>query len=595
MKLQFVINKKRRSLISCSQCRRKKQKCDERKPSCTRCLVNQSECEYKRVAKPKKCNASLDQTNVFSIFGNDSQKRQVGLLEQESVTPVSRIPSPGEFDSLMLRLDELCGTTGVEEVQDYEQQYEPLEEVGEVGTVALEADGLIESEDNVEDKVSQNTTSTSLMPFKSSSLDLDLEFEALTIISTSENIKGDFTKYNKCYPMLLSLAYSDKAVMFTFAGWILSMKKEDAMADKFLKESENLFNSVESRLVSSRVSNEELMGVVVSQTCHALLASSRGDYRSWRNMFENIYKLFCLLGIDEVIELFKGNTFLCWVLGWFFYQDTFRLGRLSKKSVFGPLFSKNTYVKLIDAISRHKIEGQCPRYGCGPLTACCATLCIKMGEVNTLYDLYKVKLNELNSFNREKIEPVLNNTKISRSEQFEFLDSDVYQNYDRMRMHFYSWFDKKVNILEEKISQTEPNLDYVDAADRKGEQFCQFHDVLKNSVRIFLKMRLLNCSPTSFEIKILCTEIIDGIRKLVAWDLNNNLLLPFLIAGACVYEKDDRMMFEKAYEELKRYLKSENLTKAWNMIQSIWKSSANHYHENLADIISIIDSDVCVF
>ena len=583
MKLQFVINKKRRSLISCSQCRRKKQKCDERKPFCTRCVINHSECEYKRVAKPKKCNANLDQMNVFSVFGSDGGKREMGLLEQGSVSPVSRISSPGELDSLMLRLDDLYASGSMQEMQDDEQQFESLEQAGEM-----------QVQDEVEDEVKQ--TSTSLSPFKSSSLDLDLEFQALTIISTSDNIQGDFTKYNLCYPMLLSLAYSDKTVMFTFAGWILSMKKEESMAEKFLRESEALFNSVESRLVTSRVSNEELMGVVVSQTCHALLASSRGDYGSWRNMFENIYKLFCILGIDEVIELFQGNTILCWVLGWFFFQDTFRLGRLSKKAVFGPLFSKNTYVKLIDAISRHKIEGQNNRVGVGPLTACCAALCIKMGEVNTLYDLYKVKLNELNRYNKEKIEPVLGNDRISRIERFKLLDSDVYQNYDRMRMHFYSWFDKKVNILEKKISLTEPNLDYIEVTDHRREQLCQFHDVLKNSIRIFLKMRLLNCSPTGFEIKVLCTEIIDGIRKLVTWELNFNLILPFFIAGSCVYEKTDRLMFEKVYEELKKYLKSENLTKAWNMTQRVWNSSASkENHGNLADIISIIGSDVCVY
>lgn len=588
IKLQFVINKKRRSMISCLECRRKKQKCDEIKPSCSRCITSHTSCEYKRVPRLKRNNFNVE-TKVLNLFAGDCgvaiDKEKIRSVDPCKVSNISQNLSSQKLDSLKPKTDEFRGSRRLEEVDNFKR----IELLNQPSRIVLDEEEGFSRGDDAE-------YNDNLKTFKSTPLDLDLEFQALTILSVSDNMKDHFAKYNQCYPLLLSLAFSDKTVMFTFAGWILSIKNESTAAERFLQESAKLVESAEKNLLTSGISNEKLTGVVVSQTCHALLASSRGDYVSWRGMFEKIYKLFYLLDIDEAIDLFQDNPFLCWVLGWLFYQDTFRLGKLSKKEVFGPLFSKHTYVKLINVMSRHEINDLNYRLGCGPLTKCCATLCIKMGEVNTLYDLFKVKLDELNKYNQEQIGPTLANQDLSRNDLFEFLESEIYHKYHKMKLHFYSWFDKKVGILEEKISQTQPNLDYVGLTDIQKKQLGIFHHVLKSSIRVFLKMRFLNCSPTNFEIKLLYTEIIEGIRKLVTWELSNNLLLPFLIAGTTVYKTADRLMFKKTYEELRKHLKSENLTKVWNITQSIWKSSGRKdNYGNLADLINIIGSDVCVF
>lgn len=429
-----------------------------------------------------------------------------------------------------------------------------------------------------------------------SSLELDLEFQALAIISSSDNMKDYFNKYNQCYSLILSLAYSNKTVMYTFAGWLLSINQLP-VAEKFLKQSTKLFELTESNLLSS---NEDFVGditgVIVSRTCHALIASSKGDYASWRKIFEKIYKLLDQLGIEEAFGLFQDNPFACWVLGWFFYQDIFKLGRLSNREVFGPLFSKNTYKKLIEVTAYSKIKNPGFPAGCGPLTRCCSNLYITMGEVNTLYDLFAVKLQELNKYKEIFINPIIENKSISRNNLTYFLDSDIYKKYDSMKKHFYSWFNMKVGVLEEKICHTEPNLDIPGLTDDQKNRLNLFHDILKISLQVFLKVRILGCSTANLQIKLLREEIVSGLHKLVAWELNNYLLFPFLIAGTSVHEEVDKLRLKKLYCELKTRLKSGNLEKVWEMIKNVWDSYDDKDKvQNTGDLLSVIDCDVCVF
>lgn len=456
----------------------------------------------------------------------------------------------------------------------------------------------LNSEDDVaEDKQkgAKNDIGNRFSGFESS-LELDLEFQALTIISSSQNMKDYFNKYNQCYSLILPLAYSNKTVMFTFAGWLMSINQLP-VAEKFLNRSTKLFESTESKLLSgSKDFAGDITGVIVSRTCHALLASSKGDYASWRKIFEKIYKLLDQLGIDEAIGLFRDNPFACWVLGWFFYQDIFKLGRLSNKEVFGPLFSKNTYKKVIEVTAYCNIKNPGFPSGCGPMTRCCTNLYITMGEVNTLYDLFAVKLQELNKYNEVFIYPILENKMISRSNLTYFLDSDIYKKYDNMKRHFHSWFQMKVGVLEKKICQTAPNLNIQGLTDDQKNKLDLFHDILKKSLRVFLKVRILGCSTANLQVKLLCEEIMSGIHNLISWELNNYLLFPFLIAGTSVYEKVDKLRLQKLYCELRTYLKSGNLEKVWEMIQHVWDSYAGRDEDqNAGDLLSVIDCDVCVF
>ncbi|GAV26633.1 hypothetical protein PMKS-000087 [Pichia membranifaciens] len=301
----------------------------------------------------------------------------------------------------------------------------------------------LNSEDDVaEDKQkgAKNDIGNRFSGFESS-LELDLEFQALTIISSSQNMKDYFNKYNQCYSLILPLAYSNKTVMFTFAGWLMSINQLP-VAEKFLNRSTKLFESTESKLLSgSKDFAGDITGVIVSRTY-----------------------------------------------------------------------------------------------------------------------------------------------------------SDIYKKYDNMKRHFHSWFQMKVGVLERKICQTAPNLNIQGLTDDQKNKLDLFHDILKKSLRVFLKVRILGCSTANLQVKLLCEEIMSGIHNLISWELNNYLLFPFLIAGTSVYEKVDKLRLQKLYCELRTYLKSGNLEKVWEMIQHVWDSYAGRDEDqNAGDLLSVIDCDVCVF
>lgn len=566
MKLQFVINKRRRSLISCTECRRRKQKCDEAKPSCTRCLTNNAICNYAKPSKPKleklRRKRQIEGTHVFSSFNGSAR---------------DDVANEGE--------------TAAFSVFEFLDASEKEKEPGEIYELIAENFDNKERQEEVTDIVKNCPTL-----FSSSSLELDLEYEALTIIASSAYMKDYFNKYNQCYSLILPLAYSNKTVMFTFAGWLLSINQL-SYGDKFLNESSRLFDATEKKLLkNSSDSTDELTGVVVSQTCHALLASSRGDYISWRRMFERIYKLLDQLGIDEAINLFQNNPFACWVLGWFFYQDIFKLGKISNREIFGPLFSKNTYKKIIEMTAYNSIENLDLPSGCGPMTKCCVELFIIMGEVNTLYDLFTVKFVELKRFSGAYIDPIIESKSLSEHDLMYFLDSSIYKKYHGMEKHFHSWFSMKVGVLEAKLCQTNPNMNIPGLTDKQKANLGLFHDILKDSLRVFLKVKTLGYSIASFQIKVLCGQIIDGVQRLASWELNNYLLFPFLIAGTSVCDTVDKLRLQKLHHELKAYLKSGNLDKVWEMIQHVWNSyDVRDGEDSFGDVMSVIDCDVCVF
>lgn len=551
MKFQFVVNKKKRSLISCIECRRKKQKCDELKPTCTRCLTNNRTCIYlMKTSKVSKIQQSSFNKCISIFSAVNSQKKKDNIKEKG-----------------------ICKTLTKCRIHENHQNNNYL--------IEHENKGGIENENNKDE-------------FDIFLLDLDLEYQALTILSTSEHVKDKFNRYNKCYSLILPVAYSNKSVMFSFVGWILSMKKNN-QAEKFLNESAKICNIMEAKvLLDENNYSNDLQCIIVSETCQAILASSRGDYITWKKMFEKTYNLLKHKGIENSISLLQDNAAACWVLTWFFYQDIFKLGKTSAGEFFGPLFPKNIYKKIIDISTKHKVSDSFSC--CGPLTKCCLDLYIITGEVKTLYDLYIVKFKELDNYNKEFVAPTVEDPIVSEQEIYKFIKSENYKKYQRMKDHFYSWFGMKAGVLELKIAEAKPNLDLEGYTNEQIEKLKRFHELLKLSVKIFLKVKILKCSITSYEIKILCKQVLIRIQSLISWEINNCLLFSFLIASSCIYERTDQIMVQLLYEDLKKYMTSDNLNKAWETIQIIWNSYSNNKSKgNLEDILSIIDFGVCVF
>lgn len=520
------------------ECRRRKQKCDEIKPSCTKCLKKGICCQY------RKAYFCQNETNNVA---NEKERNKASAYYSDKQCKVKHYSS--------------------NRIEDLNMDNDPIEQIhfNQLNT----------------SKNSPSMCEPLPLDFDLTldvCLDLDLEYKALTVLSTSENMKDYFNKYNYCYPILRSLAYSNKCVLFTFTGWLLSIN-ENSEADKFLNHSLKLFDSSKSIGIGF---NDDLVGIIVSQTCYCLFSSSRGDYNSWRLMFERTYNLLEQLGIDEAIERLQDNTAICWVLGWFFYQDIFKVGNFFNKNVSGPFFSKTIHQKFINQRSSHE------NVKIGPISKSCSNLYIIMGEVKTLYDLYIVKQKDLNNLKKKILNILLDGKEHG-------WNLDDYKKYDEMRTHFYNWFRMKVQVLEEKLEKTEINTEYREYSLEQQEKLLVFHSITKLALKIFLRIKILGLSVSALEIKTYNLEILKGIEKLITWNLNTYILFPFLIVGTCVCEELDKIMFTTVYEELKVYLKSGNLSKIWETIQQVWGYREKNGINNRETCNDIKEFDVCIF
>lgn len=549
--MKFIINKKRRSVVSCTECRRKKQKCDEIKPSCTQCLKSGVSCVYNKT-KYSQNNKKIGNKKIRRETAEFNSNKNQSTIEHSYSDKIEEL----NMDNNNNQVDLVA----------FNNEFDDL----------LQLDAFVEDIPSIFGSPIHDFD----LPMNFG-LDLDLEFRALTLLSTSENMKSYFNKYNyHSYSFLRTLAYSNKAVLYTLTGWILSIN-QNPEAEEFLNQSIKLLKSGDSITPEF---NDECIGIIVSQTCLCILSSSQGNYNLWHSMFEELYKLLDKLGIDRAIDRVKNSTAICWVLGWLFYQDIFKVGTFFNKSISGPLFPKTVHQKFINerAVYRKKDVGR--------ICSSCTDLIIIMGEIKTLYDLFFIHLKNSKKLDDDKF---INST--SNKELPQVLSPDIYRQNDEIQNHFYKWFKYKVDILEEKLAHTEINIDDCDYPLEQQENLKIFHSILKKSLKVFLRVKILGILVSNYEIKLLCSEILKGINQLVSWDLNNYILFPFFIVGTSLYEENDKFAFTNIYKQLKVYLQSGNLSKVWETIQNVWRHREATGIQTNKDYIAIHDFDVCLF
>lgn len=552
MELKFVINKGRRCKLSCMACRKSKQKCDGSKPSCTTCIKKGIDCHYTENHK----------SVVFSKRTIDS--KNTGKINKYCYDTIN-------YNNSIYGDDDPNFLENIDGDMDY----------------YLRNKSNSEEENQSKEIMYYNEKNYDLVG--SSSLDLDLDFKATSLLLQTTDLDVYFNRYNKCALFLLPLALKNKMVMHSFAGWLLCMQKNPE-SDKFINESKRLGKIARSQVIASPKIDENVLNIMIAQTCQAIIGSLRGNYDFWRVSLQETTEMFNLIGVDNVLGLCKLCGAGYWVVGWFFLHNVFKLRKIADCEIYDSLIPKEIFLNIVDLTSQNLNENVAQ---CGPLTRSCVELFLLMSDAKSLYYLYKIKKQKINDHYRKLIKPALENNTIENSQKQDFLNSNIYQHYDYEYKNFLSFFKEKALGLEIKIESQEPRLDFFDLTEESKFHIYIYHNILKKTLLLFLKTNIMNYSLKNLEVKLLVKEMITEFEKIVQWEKNSYLLFSFFILSVSAYELEDRIAMEILYNKYKHYVGNESLTKIWKTVKNFWNSFTE---TGLAgEPMNILETDICIF
>lgn len=682
-RIRFVGSKTKRSIVSCNECRRRKKRCDEKRPQCGACTKRRVECLYQRDRKDDESEQEEQQKKVKCSDGGDSGKKE---------DPENAVIGNHNNDDDQNKIEEVVGIMPRQSLLD-----EPVDELG--NQILVVAKGGTGAETGVGEMVSvsspgwynrytlfspadsnefqsldpmsftrggnggsggssRNSVSSGLGPdisvninfdppldsmhgFGNISMNLEMDldslaksiigsFDAMSFKEKPQTTLGRGTdKFLKSCSLLLPLAYRSRPILMALCAWILSMNG-DIQTSQFLDESLMICDRLEFKIdYSGEWDEDDLIDYIVSLTCLTIISTINGDTGLWKLSFERLYTGLRKVGLDMLLVMIKKqenkNVFL-WAINWFFYQDVFKMIKVTSKRLLGPLFSKKEYMKFItngasESVSTNDIRG----LTASPPTltasasrssgatassnkdfllkkffdksiSCCMNLYVALGEINALYDQFSIKIQSPILVYYKHVEPVMR--ELTEEEKLEFVHSDVYLEYEAIRYDFHSWVQEKTALLEKRVQECSIINEGFGPIE---EEMVVYFKVMKLSVLLYLKFKLQELSATSYEVKQIVLNIFEKMRfllKVANGRFNSGqLLFPLLIIGANVCEVRDRIMIKSFYVKMRRSMgtNTKNLELVWTIIQEFWRLNPDGLSfEMWQNILNKYDWNVCV-
>lgn len=635
MNIKFVDLNQKRSTLSCNECRRRKKRCDELKPSCTACMKRSVGCVYSsdKVDKQTKKKKTGIKINSYQIKEKVLDLAKEKELNDKSIQEVETISSDSPKHLQQQQQQVLQKSSNLEMfLQSFHKEStldsHLINNHGfslKNGSTTLQLNDL--NPQSISPLFQMNLDNISLSPLFGSTqdfsninlpenffmesnipklslnqpLDLDLEFVANSILSSFDESVLTAYKFKKCYKILFSLTKKSKAVLFCTVAFVLMMN-DDNRFEQFLLEARRHLSDLKLT-VNTQFQEDDLINYIVCLTCQSLIGSCVGDLLLWRQCFEDIYEILNELGLNEVLKMLQkeeNKNAFTWVVHWFFYQDVLKMVKVLSNKKIGPVFSKFEYRQVLkDSFPQSDVKEDIEmtsREAVDPSFACSIKLYIILGEINSLYDQFVQKLKLPINHYYKTIKTTIQNLK-TEEERIEFLNSAEYFAYEDVRMEFHDWVQKNTQELEKKISLVEPetaNLKHLPLEDFRN--VIALFGLMKRSVLLYLKVKIKELSTPSYEIKQVMLHILRDTRELIGTNLNDYLFFPFLICGASVCEYRDRLMVKSNYLKLMKHTKCRsNLEQIWKIIQEFWNVNPNGYtFEMWQNVINKLDWNICI-
>lgn len=614
-KIRFVGNKSKRSIVSCNECRRRKKRCDEKRPKCSACVKRKVNCEYFKDLKENKNIKKIEEIN-----NNDNDKGIISNQNNNEIILDINNNDKIEIDNQNIIIEK---NDNISPGWDKLMIFSPNESTNEFQSLDSPTNNFfIINNNNNNNNVNSEFINFNNIEFNNLfnnlnndlNFEIDLEFIARSIIDSfiKNDINSEFDnkfkdKFLKSFSLLLPLTKTSKPILIILSAWILSIKN-DYKLSKFIDESLKICDKLEIKIdYSEDWDEDDLINLIVSLTGLTIISSNNSDTALWKASFERLYSCLRKIGLEMLFFIIKNNNnkkIFHWVINWFFYQDIFKMIKVTSNRLLGPLFSKKEYLKFIksteednnDNNNELKIENENEiliNKCFDNSISCCINLFVVLGEINALYDQFIIKIQEPIKTYYQFILPIMNS--LNEEEQIKFVNSEIYLNYELIRFKFHSWVQDKTLLLEKRI------LDC--SIFNKGigpieEDLIIYFKVMKLSVLLYMKFKIKELTATNYEIKQIVLDIFAKMRFLVKIKkFSNKLLFPLLMIGANVCEYRDRIMIKGFYIKMLENSESnkKNLQQVFTIIQEFWKLNPNGVSfEMWQNVINKYDWNVCI-
>lgn len=642
---KFVDVKIKRSHGRCEECRRRKKKCDESKPSCSSCLKRHVDCVYKKHVRqarrwasksskqPKSARSSTSsstsstRSSVDSVFSTTPTSQpldsadSVDSIAPQELTTVATAGSPigKDIDVLSEPCSPLADTLG------YNGMIPKIESTGILSPGFAEdsldlkdfVESVLKNGSNLDEGISYTYIDT-MDPIcadanafqrqlqqlsRMSGGDSELELSARTFLNNFKYFASDSEKYNRSFSLFLPLAYKSKAVLYAISGWGMTiLNKDHVKAVKYLEKSMALCVEMHERLLKEpeNMSQKEVVSLVGGLTCHVLAASSRGDSTVWKDSFERLYSTLSTIGIESFFHNVESSLGL-FILNVLFYNDVLKVIKVTDDQKVGTLFPLSEYRKIISYFSNYdsKALDQGLRENStvstmelmDPVMGCCIGLFFRLAELNNLYDIFVAKIHNL----VETWGPLRRQMDyMTEEEKVDFVLKPDYMHYEDVRVRFHDWIEVSAERLYKSISETLPHvsaLTHIDSQVQRERHLTYFR-VLQFTLLLFLQIKLKEAPLKGLRVKRLLVHCYRGLRQLICKEFSARLVFPLLVCGAAACEQRDRYIIKGLYYRIAEIEKSPNLDKAWEIIKGFWDPQCNF--RTATGVISKFDWNICL-
>ncbi|ODV96392.1 hypothetical protein PACTADRAFT_57369 [Pachysolen tannophilus NRRL Y-2460] len=541
-----------RSRFGCLSCRKKKKRCDEKKPICSRCSRTNNECHWKPPGTERKNNVTRRN------FENSKHE----IIRHSQILSNSEFPTPTTSFYLKASANTLHEDNGNFSL-DSKSMNSHYSEFRYISNDEFHDNGH-----RINSIFHQESMKLYMNP--SYSLFQNLNQEALlyldhykTCVATTVSVAPDESNYFLKY--YLPLAEIDKSVLYGIIGWggmFLSGSKDNSGFKYYMQKS---IESTELKISHGldKLNKMDILSMLTSLTIHCAAEICIGDVKEWFIHFKKIYDIILQKygDLTKLLLEFDNCNEVRWLVSNFLYHDVLTNVGVKK----GTFFSHSEYQL---ALKNNDSAGIMDTdYGSDPLQGCVKPLYMIIGEiVNASVDLKEEDLQL---------------TKLEKQVQ---------------RLNHSQKIQAVFTSLESKILNSKPNavaLLYL-KTDQELELNLTLFELYQLTARLYLHMLILKTPANNPQVQQIVFNLNTSLDILIGSKLQTTLCLPFLIGGLNCVSEIDRLVMSKRLQKLTTTFPVKNLVRVWEVLNKSWELNKDGSQcINWIQITDELDWDLC--
>lgn len=569
---------KSRSRNGCLECKRKRKKCDENRPFCTRCLKSNTPCVWKENQfKIRKNEKSLTEKRVNKI-----EKIENKYFEQSSKT-VEFNTNPILSLEKEILFSDICDFNNILSDSFLDNETDEKCKQIQVNTKTKKSTFV----ETLKEKIMGHTKNFSFVEINMN------KFPSQTLIKgLNENEIICLDYYRTCVSQTISilpkesnfflnlylpLAESNKAILYALIGWagVFLNSKNMTTPLNYIKKAIKIS---ETEMKHKHLTTCEKIAFVSFYTILCAVLICAGDVKEWYEHFQTLHQFLLKQSNGELknIKKYLGDSKeLKWLISNFLYHDVLA----SMSHIKGTCFKMQEYCQILDMdiLSNDKFDIESNNKTnnvfenfvnfntdievidndmvCDSLQGCVRPIFVLIGEItNTFVDIKKIEKELLVS------EKILS-----------------HENFLKERNKIYLNMENKYDNLKKLLQNTKPHT--ISLCYLKSDDDLELHltlfEVYKLSASIYLKTLLKKVPPISLEIQHLVVDLLPCINIIIGSSVQASLCFPLLVAGISCISQSDRLFIREKVSEMSSSFPVKNFQRILVIIEEVWKINRN--------------------